>query len=90
MLFFSFNEELSFQARVPADWCWGTVVSSSSLLEGKKLDGWFENVLDKDLGCKGSCQLELFEVEMVVVCDGTAPIGKLDHLLRLALGKEQA
>ena len=33
------NEVLNFQARLPADLCWRTVVSSLSSLEGKKLDG---------------------------------------------------
>ena len=33
--------------------------------------------LGGDLGCEGSCQLELFEVEMVVVCEGMTPIGKV-------------
>ena len=32
------NEVTSFQARLPADLCWRTVVSSLSLSEGKKLD----------------------------------------------------
>ena len=32
------NEESSLQTRVPADCCWGTVVSSSSSSEGKKSD----------------------------------------------------
>ena len=32
------SEVLSFQARLPADYCWRTVVSSLSLSEGKKLD----------------------------------------------------
>ena len=36
------REELSLQARVPADCCWGMVVSSSSSSEGKNSDdGWF-------------------------------------------------
>ena len=76
--------------RVPADCCWGTVVSSSSSLEGKKSDsGWFQGVLGKDSGCKGSRQLELFKVEMMAVHEGTMSIGKLDLLLYLVLGKEQ-
>ena len=67
---------LSVCVRVPADCCWGTVVSSSSSSEGKKSDdGWFRGVLDGDSGWEGSRQLELFEVEMLVVCDGTTPIG---------------
>ena len=69
------NKVLSFQARVQADCCWWTVVSSSSSLEGKKLDnGWFSGVLGEDSGCEGSCQLELFEVEMVAVHEDMMPI----------------
>ena len=86
----SFNEESSLQARLPVDCCWGTVVSSSSSSEGKKLDnGCSRRVLDKDSGCEGSHQLGLFEVEMVAVCEGTMPVGKLDLLLHLVLGKGQ-
>ena len=33
------SEVSRFCIRVPVDYCWGTVVSSSSLLEGKKSDG---------------------------------------------------
>ena len=66
------------------------MVSSSSLSKGKKLDSWFEGVLGGALDWNGSCQLRLFEVEMVVVHEGTTPIGKLDLLLHLVLGKEQA
>ena len=84
-----FNEESSLQVRVPADCCWGTVVSSSSLSKGKKLDGWFRGVLDGDSGCEGSHQLELFKMEMVVVHEGTMPVSKLDLLLHLVLGKGQ-
>ena len=63
-------------------------MSSSSLSEGKKSDkGWFRGVLGSDSGWEGSCQLELFEVEMVAVHEGTLPIGKLDLLLCLVLGK---
>ena len=69
------NKELSLQARVSADHCWGTMVSSLSLSEGKKSDGWFRGVLGGDLSCKGSHQLRLFKVEIVVVHEGTAPIG---------------
>ena len=70
------NKVSSFQARLPADCCWGTVVSSSSLSEGKKSDnGWFSGVLGGDLGCKGSHQLELFKEEMVAVCESTMPVG---------------
>ena len=65
-------------------------MSSLSSSEGKKLDGgWFLGVLDGDLSCNGSCQLKLFKVEMVVVRDGTMPVGKLDLLLCLVLGKGQ-
>ena len=82
---------LSFQPRSLMDHCWGTVVSFSSLLEGKKLDnGWLLGVLGGDSGCEGSRQLELFEVEIVAVCEGMAPIGKLDLLLCLVLGRGQA
>ena len=71
----------SFLARLPTDLCEGTMVNSSSSSKGKKLDGgWFLEVLDRDSDYKGSCQLELFKVEMVVVCEGTTPIGKLDLL----------
>ena len=46
--------------------------SSLSLSEGKKLDGgWFLEVLGRNSGCEGSHQLELFKVEMVMVCEGT-------------------
>ena len=89
MLSLRASKVLSFQTRLPADHCWETEVSSLSLSEGKKLDnGWFLRVLDGDLGCEGSRQLELFEVEMVTVCEGMMLIGKLDLLLCLALGKE--
>ena len=58
------------------DFWWGTVVSSSSSSEGKKSDnGWFLRVLGGDSGCEGSRQLKLFEVEMVVVHEGTMPVG---------------
>ena len=84
------NEVSSFQVRLLVDYCWGTKVSSSSLSEQKKSDdGWLLGVLDGDLGYEGSCQLELFEVEMVVVHDGMTLIGKLDLLLHSVLGKEQ-
>ena len=66
-------------------------MSSLSLLEGKKSDdGWFRGVLGEDSGWEGSCQLELFKEEMVAVREGMMPIGKLDLLLRLVLGKGQA
>ena len=77
-------------ARVPVDCCWRTVVSSSSSSEEKKSDGWFGGVLGNDSGWEGSHQLESFKVEMVAVCEGMTPIGKLDLLLCLVLGKEQA
>ena len=84
------SEVLSVCARVLADSCWGTVVSSLSSSEGKKSDdGWFRGILGKESGWEGSCQLELFEVEMVAVCDGMTPIGKLDLLLHLVLDKGQ-
>ena len=60
-----------------------------SSLEGKKSNGWFGGVLGGDSGWEGSCQLGLFEVEMVVVREGTTPVGKLDLLLCLVLGKGQ-
>ena len=66
-------------------------MSSSSSLEGKKSDdGLFLGVLGGNSGCEGSYQLELFKVEMVVVREGTMPVGKLDILLHLVLGREQA
>ena len=61
-----------------------------SSLEGKKLDSWFRGVLGRDSGCEGSHQLRLFEVAMVAVCESMMPVGKLDLLLCLVLGKEQA
>ena len=66
------------------------MVSSSSSSEGKKSDGWFEGVLGNDSDWEGFHQLRLFEVEMVMVCEGTMPINKLDLLLCLVLGKGQA
>ena len=63
------------------------MVSSSSSSEGKKSEGWFQGVLGKDSGWEGSRQLEVFKEEMVAVREGTTPIGKLDLLLRLVLGK---
>ena len=72
------NKVSSFQARLLADLYWGTMESSSSSLEEKKLDdGWFFGTLGGDSGCEGSHQLELFEVEMVAVHKGTTLIGKL-------------
>ena len=68
----------------------GYSVSSLSSSEGKKLDsGLFLKILDGESGCKVSCQLELFEVEMVVVCESMALVGKLDLLLCLVLGEGQ-
>ena len=83
-------EVSSVCARASAVCCWSTVVSSSSLSKGKKLDGWFRGVLDGDSGCEGSHQLELFKMEMVVVHEGTMPVSKLDLLLHLVLGKGKA
>ena len=57
-----------------ADCCWGTVVSSLSLSEWEKSDGWFEGVLGRDSGCEDSHQLRLFEVEIVAVHEGMIPI----------------
>ena len=76
--------------RVLVDCYWGIMVSSSSSSEKKKSDSLFKGVLGGDSNCKGSHQLELFKVEMVAVCDGTSPVDKLDLLLCLVLGKEQA
>ena len=84
------SEVLISCARIPVDCCWRTVVSSSFSSEGKKSDGWFEGVLGGNSGWEGSHQLGLFKVEMVAVCEGTILIGKLDLLLCLILGKEQA
>ena len=68
----------------------GYSVRSLSLSEGKKLDsGLFLEVLGGELGYKVSCQLELFEVEMVVVHESMALVGKLDLLLYLVLGEGQ-
>ena len=79
----------SLQARVPGSRERGG--SALFSLEGKKSDhGWFLGVLGGDSGFEGSHQLELFEVEMVVVHESMTLIGKLDLLLCLILGKEQA
>ena len=67
--------------------CWSTVVSSSSSSEEKKSEGWFRGVLGGDSGWEGSRQLGRFRVEMVAVRESTTPIGKLDLLLCLVLGK---
>ena len=61
-------------------------MSSSSSSEERKLN---DGVLGRDSGCKGSRQLELFEVEMVAVREGMMPKGKLDLLLCLVLSKGQ-
>ena len=61
--------------------------SLSSSEEKKSNDGWFLEVLDRDLSHKGSHQLELFNVEMVAVHEGMMPVGKLDLLLHLVLGE---
>ena len=45
-----FNKVSISCARIPADCCWRTVVSSSSSSEGKKSDGWFGGVLGNDSG----------------------------------------
>ena len=66
------------------------MVSSLSSSEGKKSESWFRGVLGNDSGWEGSCQLRLFKMEMVAVREGTTPIGKLDLLLHLVLGEEQA
>ena len=72
------------------DCCGGTVVSSSSSSAEKKLEGGlFLRVLGRELSWEGSCQLELFKVEMVAVHESTAPVSKLDLLLCLILGKGQ-
>ena len=81
------SEMSSVCARIPADCCWRTVVSSSSSSEGKKSDGWFGGVLGEDSDWETSHQLRLFKVEMVAVCEGIMLDGKLDLLLRLVLGK---
>ena len=84
MLFLRVNEESSLQARVPADCCWGTVVSSLSSLEGKKSDdGWFLEVLHGDSDCEDSCQLELFKEEIVVVYESMMPVGKARSFVTL-------
>ena len=65
-------------------------MSSSSSSEGKKSDGGlFLEVLGGESGCNVSHQLELFKVEMVVVCESAMPVGKLDLLLCLVLNKGQ-
>ena len=72
-------------------WLKGKGGSSLSSSKGNKSDdGWFLEVLGRDSDCKGSHQLELFKVEMVVVHKGTVLVGKLDLLLHLVLDKGQA
>ena len=81
------NKESSLQVRVSVDCCWETVVSSSSSSEEKKSDGgWFGEVLGNDSGCEGSRQLELFEVEMVAVREGTTPVGEARSFVMLGPG----
>ena len=81
------SEVSSFCARVPADCCWGMVVSSSSSSGGKKSDdGWFRGVLGVDSGWKGSRQQRLFEVEMVAVCEGTMPVRQARSFVTLGPG----
>ena len=76
MSFSRVNEASSFQARLSADLYWGTVVSSLFSSERKKSDnGWFLEVLDRDLGYEGPHQLELFKVDMVVICESMTPNG---------------
>ena len=88
MLSSSFNKELSLQARIPVDCCWGTVVSSSSSSEGKKSDdGWFLEVLGRDSDCEGSHQLELFKVEMVAVHESTTSVGQARSFVMLGPGQ---
>ena len=62
------------------------MVSSSSLSEGKKSDGWFKEVLGNDSGWEGSRQLELFKVEMVAVCEGMMPVGQARSFVMLGPG----
>ena len=51
-------------------------MSSLSSLKGKKSDSsWFLRVLGGDLSCKGSCQLVLFKMEMVLVSEGIMSVG---------------
>ena len=84
MSFSRVNEVSSFQARLPADHCWGIVVSSLSSSEGKKSDsGWFLGVLGGDSGCEDFHQLELFEVEMMAVHEGTMLVGKARSFVML-------
>ena len=72
---------------MPADCCCGTVVSSSSSSEEKKSDNsWFFGVLGGDSYCKGSCQLELFKMEMVAVHEGMMLIGKARSFVTLGPG----
>ena len=62
-------------------------MSSLSSSEGKKSDdGWFGGVLDKESGCKGSHQLELFKVEMVAVRESTTPVSKARSFVTLGPG----
>ena len=62
-------------------------MSSLSLSEGKKSDdGWFLEVLGGDSGCENSCQLELFKVEMVAVCESMTLVGKARSFVILGPG----
>ena len=79
-------EVSSVCVRASAVCCWSTVVSSSSLLEEKKSEGWFRGVLGKDSGCEGSRQLALFEEEMVAVREGMMPVGKARSFVMLGPG----
>ena len=66
------------------------MVSSSSSDRKESDDDCSRGVLGRDSSCEGSRQLGLFEVEMLTVRKGMTPVGKLDLLLHLVLGKEQA
>ena len=68
-------EVSSVCARASAVCCWSIVASSSSSSEEKKSDGWSREVLGGDSGWEGSRQLGWFEVEMVVVHEGTTLVG---------------
>ena len=83
------SKVLSLLVRAPDSMVRGGSSSPSSE-EKKSDDGWFLRVLGGDLGYEGSRQLELFEVEMMAVHESTMPVGKLDLVLCLVLGKGQA
>ena len=80
-----------FQARALTESPWVMVESSLFSSEKKKSnDGLlFVVSLNRESGWEVSHQLELFKVEMVVVCEGTTLVDKLDLLLHLTLGKGQ-